>query len=189
VTSFRVAMASVFVFPALLSIGAACVLGGALAGWNPLWREPELTMSEAAALKDRATMQRLISKGVDPNVPASVRAGILKSRDIVVTPLEAPVGTRTPTAMQFLLARGARMDDRERAILFCLADLVGVTVALAAYASGYGFSVRNTDELAALFGDAPWKFYVYNIVCAALTVLLSEPRGGRVPVHAFRHRG
>ena len=45
----------------------------------------------------------------------------LKSREIVATPLEASVGTRTPTAMRFLLARGARMDSRERAVIMCLA--------------------------------------------------------------------
>jgi len=38
-----------------------------------------------------------------------------------VTPLEAAVGTRTPTTIKFLLARGARMDARERAVLLCLA--------------------------------------------------------------------
>ena len=44
--------------------------------------------------------------------------------------------------------------------------------------SGYGFSGRNSEQLRALFGSAPWKFYLYNIVCAALTVLCSEPRAG-----------
>ena len=52
------------------------------------------------------------------------------------------------------------------------------TRTVGAMSSGYGFSERNTGELVALFGSAPWKFYVYNIVCAALTVLFSEPRAG-----------
>ena len=113
--------ASIAAFPVLLALVAAGVLAGALVGWEPLWHEPELTMSEAAALKDRATMQRLIWSGVDPNVPARVRPEILKSYEIVVTPLEASVGTRTPTAMQFLLTRGARMDGSERTVIMCLA--------------------------------------------------------------------
>lgn len=50
--------------------------------------------------------------------------------------------------------------------------------------SGYGFSVRNPSELVAMFGGAPWKFYIYNIVSAALTVLFSEPRSG---VFQFTH--
>ena len=119
--SFALAAASILVFPALLAIVAVGILAGALIGIEPLWREPQLTMAEAAALKDRATMQRLIWNGVDPNAPASVRPDILKSYAIVVTPLEASVGTRTPTAMQFLLMRGARMDSRERAVIMCLA--------------------------------------------------------------------
>ena len=119
--SFVLATASVLAFPTLLVLPSIGVLTGALLGWEPLWREPDLTMSEAAALQDRATMQRWIWSGVDPNAPAKVRPEILKSYEIVVTPLEASVGTRTPTAMQFLLARGARMDSRERAVVMCLA--------------------------------------------------------------------
>ena len=107
--------------PLLLAACALVVLGGALAGWHPFWREPPLSLPEAAALKDLATMQRLITNGVDVNAPGTVRAPILKSHDIVVTPLEAAVGTRTPTALQFLLARGARMDARERDVVLCLA--------------------------------------------------------------------
>ena len=118
---YALVAASIAAFPALLAVVAVGVLAGALVGWEPLWHEPELTMSEAAALKDRGTMQRLISNGVDPNALARVRAGILKYYDIVVTPLEASVGTRTPTAMEFLLARGARMDTRERSVIVCLA--------------------------------------------------------------------
>jgi hypothetical protein len=38
-----------------------------------------------------------------------------------VTPLEAAVGTRTPTTIEFLLARGARMDSHERVVMLCLA--------------------------------------------------------------------
>jgi hypothetical protein len=52
------------------------------------------------------------------------------------------------------------------------------TRTVGATSSGYGFSVRNTGDLVTLFGDAPWKFYAYNIACAALTVLSSEPRAG-----------
>src|SRR4051812_7574392 len=52
------------------------------------------------------------------------------------------------------------------------------TRTIGAMSSGYGFSTRDTGELDALFGDAPWKFYAYNIASAALTVLFSEPRAG-----------
>ena len=60
---------------------------------------------------------------------------------------------------------------------------------LMSMSSGYGFSVRSTGELTDLFGDAPWKFYLYNVVCAALTVLCSEPRAGVFQFSAFVARG
>jgi len=63
------------------------------------------------------------------------------------------------------------------------------TRTLGVTSSGYGFSVRNTGELAALFGAAPWKFYIYNVVCAALTVLFSEPRAGVFQFTQFVLRG
>jgi len=107
--------------PLLIGLAALYVLVSAAFGAHPLWNEPELTMSEAAALKDRGTIQRLIWEGVDPNRRSRVRAGVLKSEDLNLTPLEASVGTRTPVTMQFLLMHGALMDDRDRKVLVCLA--------------------------------------------------------------------
>jgi len=45
-------------------------------------------------------------------------------------------------------------------------------------ASGYGFGILEPRELVERFGDAPWRFYAYNIASSVLTVLFSEPRGG-----------
>ena len=118
---FGIIAASLCAVPIVLAITAVYTLADAAVGGDPFWHEPQLTMSEAAAMKDRATMQRLIWAGVDPDAPARVRADILKSHDIVVTPLEASVGTRTPTAMQFLLEHGARMDRHEQDVVTCLA--------------------------------------------------------------------
>jgi hypothetical protein len=61
--------------------------------------------------------------------------------------------------------------------------------ALGAASSGYGFSTRSPAELIALFGDAPWRFYAYNIMSAGLTVLFSEPRGGVFQFTSFAMRG
>ena len=112
---------SVLAIPALLAVIAAGVLAGALFGVHPLWSEPDLNLAEAAAMKDRGTIQRLISHGVDPNAPARVRPGLLTSEALTVTPLEASVGTRTASTMELLLSRGARMDDDARAVVVCLA--------------------------------------------------------------------
>lgn len=115
------ALAAALAPPLLIGIVALSVLAGAAFGVHPLWNELELTLSEAAALKDRGTIQRLIWEGVDPNRRSRVRAGILKSQDLNLTPLEASIGTRNPVTMQFLLSRGALMDERDRKVLVCLA--------------------------------------------------------------------
>ena len=107
--------------PSVLGVAAVAILGGVLFGAHTFWDEPELTISEAAALKDRGTILRLIWDGVDPNRPARVRAGILKDDELVLTPLEASVGTRTAATMQLLLAHGVRMDAHERDVIVCLA--------------------------------------------------------------------
>jgi hypothetical protein len=44
--------------------------------------------------------------------------------------------------------------------------------------SGFGFRVLDTPELVARFGQHPWIFYAYNVVCQLLTVLFAEPKGG-----------
>jgi hypothetical protein len=121
VKPFNVAATSVLAAPALLAVSAVVLALGALVGWEPFWSEPPLNLAEAAALNDRGTIQRLIESGADPNARAPVRPPILKSHEVVVTPLEAAVGTRTPTTIEFLLTRGARMDSHERTVMFCLA--------------------------------------------------------------------
>lgn len=107
--------------PVLIGMAALFVLAGATFGAHPLWNELELTISEAAALKDRGTIQRLIWEGVDPNRRSLVRGGVLKNEEMYLTPLEASVGTRASTTMRFLLTQGALMDDGDRTVLVCLA--------------------------------------------------------------------
>jgi hypothetical protein len=44
--------------------------------------------------------------------------------------------------------------------------------------SGFGFGVQAPEDLVAKFGGNPLPFYAYNVVCAMLTVLFTEPRAG-----------
>jgi hypothetical protein len=81
----------------------------------------------------------------------------------------------TAIVVAYLVVRFAVLDVGTRTL--------GVT------SSGYGFSVRDTGELVAMFGNAPWKFYIYNVGCAALTVLFSEPRAGVFQFTQFALRG
>jgi phycobilisome linker polypeptide len=45
--------------------------------------------------------------------------------------------------------------------------------------SGLGFSSVTPAESAALFANAPWLFWLYNVTGTLMTVLASEPRSGR----------
>jgi hypothetical protein len=113
--------ASVAAFPALLAVIALVVLTAALLGQHPLWSEPTLNLAEAAALKDRGTIQRLLWDGADPNARSRVRPGIIHDDEVLATPLEASVATRTADTMKLLLAQGARMDATTRTVIVCLA--------------------------------------------------------------------
>jgi len=44
--------------------------------------------------------------------------------------------------------------------------------------SGFGFSTREPDQLARMFGGSALPFYIYNAVSSFLSVLFSEPRAG-----------
>jgi hypothetical protein len=107
--------------PLLLAIAALGVLVASLAGANPLWREADITLAEAAALRDRGAILRLVWDGADPNAAHYVRPRMLTSRALTVTPLEAAVGTRELYMVEFLLQHGARIDERDRPVLICLA--------------------------------------------------------------------
>ena len=50
--------------------------------------------------------------------------------------------------------------------------------ALDARDAGFGFSRRDGEEIAVLFGERPWVLYAYNVVSAAVGVLVAEPRDG-----------
>jgi hypothetical protein len=45
--------------------------------------------------------------------------------------------------------------------------------------SSLGFSNLSPAESAALFANAPWLFWLYNVASTLMTVLASEPRSGR----------
>jgi hypothetical protein len=44
--------------------------------------------------------------------------------------------------------------------------------------SGLGFSQLDPESLRGIFQDAPWLYWIYNVVATFLTVAASEPRAG-----------
>jgi ankyrin repeat protein len=104
----------------------ALVLSAALAtvliGEPPMWSGGALTVSEAAALRDQAAVVRLVSHGVDPNAPASVRAPILGRLEVRMTPLEAATAAGHVRVLELLVSLGAVVHQGNYASLWCLAE-------------------------------------------------------------------
>ena len=86
---------------ALWSLGLCAMT---LAGPNPYWTQQPVNMSEAAALRDAATVVNLIRHGADPREPHPVRAGALFDHAVTMTPLEAAVAARRPEVVDVILS-------------------------------------------------------------------------------------
>ena len=118
------AMAAAAVPTAVIVLVAAVLVLEAV-GFEPVWFEPPVTLSEAAALRDSGMVLRLIRSGEDPNRRTHVRIGILRSRPYEMTPLEAAVAARRRDVVSLLEANGARVDETTRARLVCFAEDMG----------------------------------------------------------------
>ena len=108
--------------PALVwLVGAAVVLAATLGGYRALAAPTDLTMSEAAALRDGAEVLRQIQHGVDPNVAVRVRPGVVGDSEQVMTALEAAIAGRHVEIVELLAAHGASLDAARASALLCLA--------------------------------------------------------------------
>lgn len=57
--------------------------------------------------------------------------------------------------------------------------LVGGSVDIGSPESGLGFDDVSPQQIKEIFAHAPWLFWLYNVASSVLTVILSEPRGGK----------
>ena len=101
---------------------AAIVLLAIATGYRPFASPSDLTLSEAAALRDGLEITRLIRLGANPNARASVRRDIIRSTPLELTPLEAAVAIRRADVMALLVREGARIDVASYPVLQCLAE-------------------------------------------------------------------
>jgi hypothetical protein len=109
--------------PPLVALAGSIVLaGGWLAGAQPFWRVPELTLSEAVATRDAGEVTRLVERErIDPNRSWPIRHGLLDDVS-TATPLEAAVLARRADMAELLLRLGAVVPDgAPRDALICLA--------------------------------------------------------------------
>ena len=93
---------------ALLAVARVVVL--VLAGWgvHPFWLSEPLNLAEAAALRDRGEVARLLAEGSDPNATYRVRRGFVRDYAVQMTPMAAAIAARREEIVQILLDAGAR---------------------------------------------------------------------------------
>ena len=114
--------------PALIWIAAATlVLAGTLFGYRALAAPADVTMAEAAVLRDEAELLRQMRHGANPNVKAPVRRGMLSDQDYILPPLEAAIAARHPQVVQVLVENGTTLDANNFPRLLCLARLGDAT--------------------------------------------------------------
>ncbi len=78
-----------------------------------------MTLTEASAVASHADAWRLLRDGADPNATARLRAGLVRNSEKMITPLEAATAAIRTGPVQMLVDRGARIDDRNYAVLWC----------------------------------------------------------------------
>ena len=113
---YAIAVAAI---PLALGVAMLFVLVLAIVGRDPVWAVGGMTLSEAAATKDRGGIVRMLGQGADPNGRYAVRSEVLASAALVVTPLEAAALNRLDYVMQLLMDHGATLRDAERHRLMC----------------------------------------------------------------------
>lgn len=111
---------------AVLAIGTAFMMLGAVTGSPSWWRVDPVNLSEAAALRDRATVARLMANGEDPYARHEIRADLVFNDRVDLSAIEAGIATRRSEIVDIILF-SARVppDGPAWARLRCLAQLEG----------------------------------------------------------------
>ena len=114
-----------------LALGGTVTLVLAIGGNNPLWRTEPLNLSEAAALRDRGEVARLLETGADPRVPRFVRGGFLYEHPARLTAVEAAVLADRAEILQILLDSGLTFEAAAWQRAWCQASSDGMRELLA----------------------------------------------------------
>jgi hypothetical protein len=109
---------------ALLAAASLGMLMMAVADVHPMWKTASLNMSEAAALRDAATVFRLARAGESSSERRHVRAGLLFDRSVRLTPLEAAIAAGRSEIVGLLLEVGDGVSRAEWSRARCLAASV-----------------------------------------------------------------
>jgi hypothetical protein len=94
--------------PALLAASRVVFLVLAVWDVHPFWLWEPLNLAEAAALRDRGEVARLLAEGQDPNATYRMRRGMVRDYQVQMTPMAAAVAARRDEIVQILLDGGAK---------------------------------------------------------------------------------
>jgi hypothetical protein len=93
---------------AVLAVSRVVFLVLALFDVHPFWLWEPLNLAEAAALRDRGEVSRLLAQGANPNATYRVRRGMIRDHQVQMTPMAAAVAARRDEIVQLLLDGGAK---------------------------------------------------------------------------------
>jgi hypothetical protein len=110
---------------ALLGIMTAGMMVRAVFDTHPLWRAEPVNLSEAAALRDQATVAYMIRHGEDPYQRREVRADLLFNDRTELTAFEAAIAAGRTEIMEAILWSAARPTPAQWNRLRCLSTLEG----------------------------------------------------------------
>lgn len=119
----RLTLASAALPAAFLGVLTAGMLLRALVGAHPLWRAEPVNLSEAAALRDPATVVQLIRRGEDPYRRREVRADLLFNDRAELTAFEAAIASGRAEVMEAILWSAPKPGSEEWNRLRCLSKL------------------------------------------------------------------
>jgi hypothetical protein len=108
---------------AYLGLLTAGMLLRALFGAHPLWRAEPVNLSDAAALRDSATVVQLIRGGEDPYRRREIRADLLFNDRVELTAFEAAIASGRAEIMEILLWSSSPPAPAEWTRLRCLSKL------------------------------------------------------------------
>ena len=94
--------------PALLGLTRVVFLVLAIWDVHPFWLFEPLNLAEAAALRDRGEVARLLAHGENPNATYRIRRGFVRDYPVEMTPMAAAVAARRDEIVQILLDGGAK---------------------------------------------------------------------------------
>ncbi len=109
----------------LVGLVSVAQIGLSLFAANPVWAIQPVTMAEAAALRDPATVMRRIQQGVDPHTAQAVRGGIVSNDPVTLTPLDAAIAARRGEVIELLVWAAPPRDAGEWVEALCLAAALG----------------------------------------------------------------